>query len=255
MVVDGRRKQSLAALAAARKKEEEEEEQRKKEREKEEYEKYNFTFRAQEDKPEMVQRATRLYNLYSRRAIYAGMDRQAWDDWNKQEEENDKAKAENMSVGQPPRDNASTPVKTVETPVEDGALARAPSPHKVSLRTTFTADAVNPRQRPGSLIATGAQFSRSAHPKLERAVTDGGDFMKELLIRKSKRRRKKKIPIEARLQDFYDKVAELKVEEAAMAADLEDWENSRRWTVLTKGVKAALAYSSDEDDSNPLHTL
>ena len=72
MVVDGRRKQSLAALAAARKKEEEEEEQRKKEREKEEYEKYNFTFRAQEDKPEMVQRATRLYNLYSRRAIYAG---------------------------------------------------------------------------------------------------------------------------------------------------------------------------------------
>ena len=78
--------------------------------------------------------------------------------------------------------------------------------------------------------------------------------MKELLIRKSKRRRKK-IPIEVRLQDFYNKVAELKVEEAAMAADLEDWENARRWTVLTKGVKAALADSSDEEDCNPLHTL
>ena len=126
MVVDGRRKQSLAALAAARKKEEEEEEeQRKKEREKEEYEKYNFTFRAQEDKPEMVQRATRLYNLYSRRAIYAGMDQQAWDDWNKQEEEHAKAKRDSKSVGQPVRDSASTPVKPAETPVEDGTLSQS----------------------------------------------------------------------------------------------------------------------------------
>ena len=83
----GNRK-NISTLAAANR-EEEEDQKRQKEREKEEYEKYNFTFRAQEDKPEMVRRATRLYNLYSKRAIYSGMDQQAWDDWNKQEAEHD----------------------------------------------------------------------------------------------------------------------------------------------------------------------
>ena len=253
MVVDGHRK-SVPNLALA-KREEDEEEQRKKERDKEEYEKYNFTFRAQENKPEMVQRATRLYNLYSKRAVYAGMDQQAWDDWNKKEAEHDK-ELETKEAEKASKEMVPTASRNDEGHQKgEGPLVRGISPHRVPPRATFTADAVQPRQRAHTMPVTGAQYSRSAHPQLERGVTDGGDFMKEILIRKYKRRRKKKEPLEDRLQCFYDKVADLKMDEQAMATDLADWENARRWTVLTKGVKAALADSSDDDDQNHDHTI
>ena len=250
-VVDGNRT-SVPNLAAIKTKEEEEEE-RKKEREKEEYEKYNFTFRSQEDKPEMVQRATRLYNLYSKRAVYAGMDQKAWDDWNRKEAEHDKELENKAAAEQPKKEGVHVPDEGLSA--EEGALARAISPHRVPLRTTFTADAVQQRPRCHTMPITGTQYSRSAHPQLERGATDGGDFMKDILIRKYKRKKKKKVPLEERLQCFYDKVADLKMEETEMAADLADWENARRWKVLTKGVKAALAESSDDEDQNQIHTV
>ena len=89
------------------------------------------------------------------------------------------------------------------------------------------------------------------HPQLERGVTDSGDFMKEMLVSKYKRKKKRKAPIEDRLQNFYDKVAELKLEEKAMSADLADWQNARKWTVITKGVEA----ESSDEEVNPLHKL
>ncbi len=236
------RGRNAAKEKAAKEKEEEEAEKTNKGKEKEDFEKYDFTFKAQEDKPELVKRATRLYNLFSKRAVYAGMNQQAWDDWNKQEAEHEKET----------EDKRATP--QAGDPGEEGAAAGSDPKARIQPRTIATAGAET-FQRSTTMPVMGQNAHKSAHPQLTRGATDGGDLMKEILVRKYKKKRKKRKPIEDRLQDFYEKVSDLKLEETAMAADPSAWENARKWTLITKGVKAALEQSSDEEEANQLHTI
>jgi len=78
--------------------------------------------------------------------------------------------------------------------------------------------------------------------------TADGDFMKELLVSNAKKRYKKKVkpPIQERLIEFYSKLEQLKERDAADVPTAKHIR--RRYVLLTQGVKAALAISSDEDE-------
>ena len=75
-------------------------------------------------------------------------------------------------------------------------------------------------------------------------ITQTGDLMKDLLVQKRPRRKHKRLPIEDRITEFYTKLDEVK----ASNRDPPPWMIRRKWLLLTKGIKAALAESDDEDD-------
>ena len=90
----------------------------------------------------------------------------------------------------------------------------------------------------------------------ERAVSvsvrmDNASIMREVLDRKQvsrSRRRRRRTPIEDRIQAFYTRLEDMKEmqrreQEAAISKA-----NRRRWILLTQGIDAALADSSDDDD-------
>ncbi|KAJ8299108.1 hypothetical protein KUTeg_023168 [Tegillarca granosa] len=60
----------------------------------------------------------------------------------------------------------------------------------------------------------------------------------------------KRKPLDVRLSDFYERLEELKLEQEKYYTG-PSWEEQRRkWMLFTKGTKAALALSSDEEDEN-----
>ena len=77
------------------------------------------------------------------------------------------------------------------------------------------------------------------------------DFMKDLLHNNARRRyrKKKKDPIEDRLKAFYTKMDDVKRRADEDAAAPISQEAMRKWTMLTKGIDAALAESSDEEEN------
>ena len=94
--------------------------------------------------------------------------------------------------------------------------------------------------------------AKSEHPH---AAGETGDFMKDLLVdnAKKKYRKKKGKPIQERLTSFYTKLDELKQQEEDDVPSAR--ETRRRYVLLTQGVQAALQYSSDEEETNNLHTV
>ena len=80
-----------------------------------------------------------------------------------------------------------------------------------------------------------------------------GDFMKDLLVHKCRKRRKARVPLADRIANFYDEIEQYKMKDDVPVV-MDEWERQRRWTLLTKGVKAALAESSDEEE-NGMNTV
>ena len=95
---------------------------------------------------------------------------------------------------------------------------------------------------------------RAGSPELGDDDMDDGDWMKTLLTDKTRRRqrqrRRRRTPLPDRISEFYGKLDKLKKEENAPPSK----EFHRRWILLTRGVEAALAESSDEEEQ-VLHTI
>ena len=130
------------------------------------------------------------------------------------------------------------------------------------------------RRTPGSMLSSaasgrrvniltmGGDKTRGRRGRGDRRRADGdddddeeeGDWMKTLLTDKSRKRqrqrRRRHIPLPDRINDFYKKLDKLKEDEKAPPTK----EFQRRWIMLTRGVKAALAESSDEEEQ-VLHTI
>ena len=93
----------------------------------------------------------------------------------------------------------------------------------------------------------------------ERNLSENQDFMKSLVLANARRyqhAREKRPPLKERIEEFYEKIEQHCQKEKKDSAEPPSWETARRWLLLTKGVKAALAESSDdEDDADNLNTI
>ena len=102
-----------------------------------------------------------------------------------------------------------------------------------------------PTQRPES---TKHQSRYPKPPKTAPTVMGGSiglkdDFMKNIMLRKCKRVHKP--PLEERLEDFYSRLDETMAAEEEELLRAQDKEAIKhKWTLLTKGVKAAFALGS-----------
>lgn len=178
---------------------------------------YDFQFQTR-PKPEMVQRTTTLLSIYMRRNQLAAYDHPTWETKTTADDaDNDEVNIRPASVSFEAETHAG-----LEDLCEDGARSRE------------RADIIRLGRTQGATYPVGGK-------------NQGNDLMKDILHSKYKKKKKRRKPFEDRLADFYESVDEIKVVDDTK--DLSEWEQRRRWMVLTKGVKAALAESSDEDDA------
>ena len=196
---------------------------RRNDKERDELGKFDFQFRTR-PQPELVQRTQTLCNIFNRRNVLAGMHHKAWEE-------------DTHS-----RDGDSDPRASVT--FKDGNVASGASSRGVEsafdyARTT-EARGIDPADYCRTVSADG--------------MAKTGDFMKDLLVCKYRKKKRKKKPLDDRIKEFFQTCDDLKGETIA-AENPPDVEVARKWTLLTKGVKAALAESSDDEDDNNMHTI
>lgn len=157
--------------------------------------------------------------------------------------------------------SATSDIDLVASANRPESVASAPSGG--SLRTPRNVTSITKKDKLDMLILqTQKDAAEKKKKKKVRIVPHRGqakdDFMKELLVGNARRRyrRKHRVPLEDRIQEFFERLEELKKKdrEARDPKSLDDIR--KRWTLLTKGVRAALAAESDDDeDHNAAHTL
>lgn len=186
--------------------------------------KYDFKFRRRET-PELVRRSTTMCEIFNRR---------------------------NELVGK-----ASTAVLSEADPSEMRAASvtfneSAKPCSAVSGKYSRDLDSALDGRPDGTPSARSRRAARDAAVQgKDRAEVD---LMKQLLVRKYHRRKPKK-PLDERIEEFLKEIEGVKLQDVEFSKAPEEWEKHRRWKVITHGVKAALADSSDEEDANPDHTL
>ena len=200
-------------------------------------------------KPELVQRSMALHKLFSKRNLYAGMGH-AWDAWGMtgfngpiiNDLDLDSTSTFKDGVAY---DSDGQRVRTPDDGTDENGRSRGRS--RRDQETLHKSSNCKPEVRhdcgrPGC----------SGHQSRD---NDDEDFMKDLVVGKHRKKRKKKEPLQERINGFFDRMDVIKKEERRRAAMPSQVELHRKWITLTRGAKAALAESSDEEDHNPLHTL
>ena len=228
----------------------------------------NFNFRSR-PQPELVQRTRTLHHIYNKRNLYAGMGH-AWDAWG--------MVGFNDPLTEPETDNRGNLTfkdsgisLSIDRPIENHQR----SPEGRPLDMNVDSSVRESEEGTGST----RRKSRRVREKVEniKFLEEGaggehdcgrpgcqgqqdqanGDFMKDLLVGKFHKKRKKKPPLTERIAEFFGRIDVLKSEEERRNIMPTGLEMHRRWVALTRGVRAALAESSDEeaDDQLALHTV
>ena len=109
------------------------------------------------------------------------------------------------------------------------------------------------------IAGVGPQSELEKREARIRAMNDNAELMKDILIRNAKKRasqKKKKQPLEERIRGFFTRIEDLQNLEAFETSQPTSKEQQRRYVLMTKGVKAALEITDDDDVvENPLHTF
>lgn len=197
-------------------------------------------------KPELVQRSMALHRLYSKRNLYAGIG-QAWDAW-----------------GINGFNDPSVPERELEsrgnvTFKDSGIGMESECQTRSADFDKDTLDDIRGKSRRSERLESLRETEKKhdcGRPGCQGHHQQGHeDFMKQLLVGKFHKKRKKKEPLEERINGFFEKMDVLKKEEIRRTQTPTPAEMHRRWIALTKGAKAALEESSDEDDDNGINTI
>ena len=211
-------------------------------------------------------------DIYSRRNMYSSIDRDVKKDETSLEEEQQKAEQLAKWNEEQERIKAEEAKQAEERRKEE--LARKKKEEEEHQRALEKQrremlQAEREDQNGKALVDIRAEMRRIAKVRepteLEkreariRNMNANAELMKDILMKNAKKRaqRKKKrlVPVEDRIREFFTKIEVLRKQEEEEAEAGPTLEQQRRFILMTKGVKAALEFGGEENDESNKHTI